>query len=205
MQNRLSLLKNKVIFLKEFIKSPSEVGAISSSSKYLANKISNCINYKDAKCIVEYGGGLGVFSNEIIKNMKDDTSLLIFENNISFYNKLLKNLEHSKRNDNKLYKNVYIINDSVEKIHHYCSIYNLSQVDYIVSGLPFRSFSQELTTRILELSQDILSSHGTFIAFQYSRKRLKLFNKYFENSQLYYEFRNIPPAFVYKGDNKSPN
>ncbi|MEJ2094502.1 MAG: rRNA adenine N-6-methyltransferase family protein, partial [Gammaproteobacteria bacterium] len=53
-------------FLIEFIRKPTQVGAISPSSKWLARKMVKNNNIKEADTIVELGPGTGVFTSEII-------------------------------------------------------------------------------------------------------------------------------------------
>ncbi len=50
------------MFLLEYIKNPSKVGAIAPSSRYLADGMIQSIDFNSAECIVEYGPGTGVFT-----------------------------------------------------------------------------------------------------------------------------------------------
>ena len=79
-------------YLGEFIKNRS-VGAVSSSSKSLGRFMFGKLNYSDAKVIVEFGGGRGVFTREILKLMNSDCKLLVFEVNKVFCNKLKSEIQ----------------------------------------------------------------------------------------------------------------
>lgn len=48
-----------ITFLHEFIKHPKHTGAIAPSSKILARKMVDVIDFNRAKCIVELGPGTG--------------------------------------------------------------------------------------------------------------------------------------------------
>lgn len=175
-------------FVKEFFKMPGTVGAVAPSSKYLAEKMVETIDFENCKCLVEYGPGTGVFTEKLIARKKEDTLLLIFEVNKEFYDKIVNLYGHKE--------NVKIINDGAENLRKYLEMYNVEEVSYIVSGLPFTILPKEVSTKILEETEDLLSDSGRFITFQYSLVKIDLFKKYFKNIQTRKTMRNIPPAYV---------
>ena len=54
-----------ITFLHEFIKHPKHTGAIAPSSKILAKKMVDVIDFNKAKCIVELGPGTGVLRKRL--------------------------------------------------------------------------------------------------------------------------------------------
>lgn len=54
-------------FLFQFIINPKAVGAILPSSRFLGEKMIEGIDFKKAKYIVEYGPGIGVFTEKLSK------------------------------------------------------------------------------------------------------------------------------------------
>ncbi|MGL5480124.1 MAG: class I SAM-dependent methyltransferase [Clostridium sp.] len=176
-------------FIKEFIRSPKSIGAISPSSKFLANKMIGSIEFERCNCIIEYGAGTGVFTKEVILRKRESTIFIVFEKNNEFA-EILKNKYLLK-------KNVKIINDSVENIYIYLTKYKIKEVDYIISGLPFASLPNILSDNILEKTKEIITkSNGTFITFQYSLIKIDMFNRYFERIKYIKEYFNIPPAYI---------
>ena len=177
-------------FIKQYIKKPRIVGAILPSSPYLADKMIEDINFEQCSCIVEYGAGTGVFTENLIKNKKQDTVVIIIECNNKFYDLLRKrymNLE-----------NVYIINDSAENIDAYLEKFNIHFVDYVISGLPFASLPKDVSKNILNKTQRILSKEGKFITFQYTLFKKNFIREYFNKISIKFELKNVPPAFVLK-------
>ncbi|SDL24939.1 class I SAM-dependent methyltransferase [Natronincola ferrireducens] len=175
-------------FLKEFVKKPRLIGAIAPSSKYLTEKMIENIDFLKSECIIEYGAGTGVFTEKLLARMKDDTLLLVFENNRNFYQELVKHYGHKK--------NVKIINDSAENVVRYMNEYNLTKVDYIVSGIPFASLPFNIAENILKDTKKILAAEGKFITFQYSLIKLQTFKIYFREINYKKVILNIPPAYV---------
>ncbi|MCT4606497.1 MAG: methyltransferase [Marinisporobacter sp.] len=176
-------------FLRNYIRYPRMIGAICPSSRALAKKMMANIDFDNAKCIVEYGPGTGVFTEELIKRKRKDTVLFVMELNDDLYH-LLK-LKYG------YIKNVHIIHDSAEKADKYISVFGFKEVDYIVSGLPFAAFTEELSNEILTKTVELLKKDGKFITFQYTLLKRNLMKKFFKDIHITYEVKNIPPAFVF--------
>jgi len=181
--------KNGLSFIKQYVSKPRTVGAVLPSSKYLADKMTSDINFDKAKCIVEYGAGTGVFTDNIIKLKKPDTIVLLFENNPEFYN-LLKEKYLS-------IANIHIINDSAEQVGEYLQQHNVDFADYVISGLPFASLPQEVSTKILHQTTKHLKPGGRFITFQYTLLKKDFIEQFFPKITIKREMRNMPPAYVF--------
>lgn len=177
-------------FLIEYVKSPKTVGAIAPSSDKLAESMINDINFKNAKCIVEYGPGTGVFTDKILKNKRKDTRLILIEYNEVFYKQLIE--EYTD------YDNIVIINDSAENIDKYLEKYNIKKVDYIISGLPFTSLPKNVSSKVLKNTGNILKEDGLFITFQYTLLKKDYIANYFKTIDYKKVWFNLPPAYVLK-------
>lgn len=182
-----------VKFLIEYVKSPRTVGAIAPSSKELAKKMVQDIDFNNADCIIEYGPGTGVFTEQLIKNKRKDTLLILFEYSKEFCSEL------TKKYDN--YDNILIINDSAENIDKHLKKYNIEKVDYIVSGLPFASLPKDVSDKILRLTGELLKKKGLFITFQYTLFKKEYISSYFKNVKYEKILYNLPPAYVLKFKN----
>jgi phospholipid N-methyltransferase len=182
-------IMDKLIFLKQFFKRPRTVGAILPSSKYLADKMIEGLDFKNAEYIVEFGPGTGIFTRNIVRNRNTNTVIILFENNYKF----CKILREKYKNE----PNLYIINDSAEYMDNYLSEYNIPYVDYIVSGLPFASLPSKVSSNILSKAQSCLKNNGKFITFQYTLLKKKFIKQYFDEVYISWELRNIPPAYVF--------
>ena len=175
-------------FITQYLLKPRTVGAVLPSSKYLADKMTQGIDFDNARCIVEYGPGTGVFTEKILKQRKPDTLVLLFEKNIEFYG--LLNEKYSKE------PKLYIINDSAEYVGKYLIQHGVACADYIVSGLPFASLPYEVSSNILTQTKKYLKQEGSFITFQYSLLKKDFIRQFFHEIAIGMEFRNIPPAYV---------
>ncbi len=176
-------------FISEFFKNKSEIGAVAPSSKFLGKKMYGGIDFSKVKCIVEFGPGTGVFTKEILKRMNPEASMIVFETNPSFYEKLKKEIKDER---------ALILNESAEKIGEYLSLKNHEKADYIISSLPLTVFPKKLKENILKSAVENLSEKGQYIQFQYSLNAHKLLKENFGSVKLAFSLINVPPAFVYK-------
>lgn len=64
-------------FLIEYFKSPRTIGAVAPSSERLAEKMVKDIDFENAKSIVEYGPGIGVFTEKLMERKRQDTILIL--------------------------------------------------------------------------------------------------------------------------------
>ncbi|MGL4847630.1 MAG: class I SAM-dependent methyltransferase [Clostridium sp.] len=182
------------MFILEYIKNPRSVGAIAPSSKYLAEKMISDINFKEAKCIIEYGPGTGIFTEKLLSRVKEDTIVILIEINKEFYNILKEKYGYKN--------NVIVLNESAENIDKILERYSIEKVDYILSGLPFTSLPSDVSKNILSKTASILKGGTGFITFQYSLLKVDFFKKYFSTLKYKRVLRNIPPAYVleFKGE-----
>lgn len=176
------------MFFLEYIKNPRNVGAIKASSKYLADEMMKTIDFKNARCIVEYGPGTGVFTEKILARAQEDTIIILIEINKEFYN-ILSNLYSHKAN-------VIVLNESAEEIDKILDKYSIDHVDYVISGLPFASLPEAVSNTILTKTREIIKSKGEFIIFQYTLMRANYIRKFFNKINHRRVMRNIPPAYV---------
>ncbi|WML37468.1 rRNA adenine N-6-methyltransferase family protein [Clostridium sp. OS1-26] len=182
-----------VKFLIEYVKSPRTVGAVAPSSEKLADRMVNDIDFKNAKCIVEYGPGTGVFTDKLVKNKGKNTILILLEYNQEFCKEL-------KKKYNK-YDNILIINDSAQNIDKYLREYDIEKVDYVVSGLPFASLPKDVSSEILKKTRTVLRNGGLFITFQYTLLKKEYIASYFKDIDYERVLLNVPPAYVLKCQN----
>ncbi|ABR47955.1 ribosomal RNA adenine dimethylase [Alkaliphilus metalliredigens QYMF] len=177
-------------FIKQYYYNPMTVGALVPSSKNLADKMIEDINFSNAECILEYGPGTGIFTEKILQKKKNNTVLLTIEYNDAFYN-ILKN----KFED---HQNFFIVKDSAANIIEHLDRHNIKKVDYVISGIPFASLDDNISCDILSSTKEILGNEGVFITFQYTLFKMKLFSQFFKDIEKSKVLFNFPPAYVLK-------
>lgn len=180
-------MAKKTNFFGEFLKKENKVGSVAPSSRFLVKKMTDPIDFKMARVIVEFGPGTGVITDEILKRMSDDCKLYAFEINKEF----AENLSQIK---DKRFK---LIVDSAEKVEEYLSKDGISNADYVVSSLPLAIIPREIEYNILRAASRALRKGGSFIQFQYSLASRKKLKEIFHSIKTNFTPINIPPAFVF--------
>lgn len=182
-------MNGKILFFSAFLEAPKKIGSVVPSSKFLVNEILDNIDFKNARCIAEYGPGTGCITNEILKRARKDAKILCFEINKKFCTYLRKNIGD---------KRLIIINDSAENVRKYLKKFNIAKMDYVVSGLPFTSLSLNKKHFIIKQTKNTLKDNGKFVLFQFFLNNFKKYIKnYFSRISIKFVPLNIPPCFVY--------
>ncbi|MFT5834600.1 MAG: phospholipid N-methyltransferase [Cognaticolwellia sp.] len=175
-------------FFVEGIRNIKTTGTITRSSRFVCRKLIEGIDFDSAKCIVELGGGDGVVTKHILKNMKSDTKLITFEVLPKFCD-LLRGF-----NDDRL----IVAEDSAENIQKWLNDNGFEKADYVVSTLPFVNIPEDVGTRILNAAKDNLKTDGIFSQLNYTLLTRDLYQSIFGNVDFDFIMRNIPPAFILK-------
>ena len=181
-------LKKTFGLAKEFFKNPKQIGAIASSSKFLAEKLVKAGNLENAKVIIELGAGTGIITEKILELMPKDAILLSFEINSSLSRHIEENIKDER---------LRVINDDARHIAEHINKLGFQYIDCVISGLPLAVFSKEERRQILDAIDNCLSKKGKYVQFQYSISDILALKKVFPRVSLDFEMRNIPPAFVY--------
>ena len=177
------------VFLLEYLKHPLRIGAVAPSSRRLAEKMMEPLDFDRAGVIVEYGPGTGSFTGQLLARKRAETRLILIEQNPSFYSEL-----HDRYHDRE---NTRVLRGSAEDAVRLLGECGEEHADAVVSGLPFASLPPEVTLRIFAATQRLIGEEGVFITFQYSRVKERLFKSHFSIQQVLKERRNVPPALVY--------
>ncbi len=186
----------KQLFFKRFLANPGLVGALLPSSPALCREITADINIESAEAVIELGPGTGVITDVILVCLNPRTKFVAIELDDKMYEALRRNRP-----------GLHVVNDSAENLPEIMENANITQLDAIVSGLPWAAFPEKLQLAILNAIVDSLSEGGYFTTFAYLQGLLlpagqrfkKLLKKTFkEVSVSRVIWNNFPPAIVYR-------
>ena len=181
-------MKESLMMLWNFLKSPKQTGSIVQSSRFLTGEMLKNADMKKSKCIVELGPGIGTFTRHILKKAMPDAKVICFEVNKKFCRHLESNF-HDRR--------IIIVNGRAENIRSSLKKLRIKKADCIISGLPFRNFSDADKKKIISEVKNSLSENGRFILFQYTASLGSILKENFGTVKRRLVLLNIPPAFVY--------
>lgn len=182
-------------FLRQFVRRPASVGALSPSSRALAELLVEEAAIHNASSVIEFGPGTGAITEAISDGLSSDANFLAIEKNPVFCALLRERFPQWT-----------IIEDSATNAGIHLRNAGLDECDAVICGLPLASFDDQLQNEIIGEAHRVLRKGGTFVAFSYLHspyfpqggKVRETFLKRFdtvEKSRMVWS--NFPPAFVY--------
>lgn len=154
----------------------------------MCRKMSHFIDSQNDLIIVELGAGDGVITSFILEKMSPDAKLYVFEINTELCAVI------SKIKDPRM----ILVNDSAEHMESYLLKHGITQVDMIISAIPFLVLPDELTKDILMAGKKMLRTGGNFIQMHYVSSIKKMYKNIFGNVHTYFVPVNIPPGYVFR-------
>ncbi len=189
-------IREKLVFLSEFVRSPSTVGAIAPSSAGLAREIVAQASFAADATVMEFGPGTGVFTGEIIRQLGPGGRFVAIERNAQ----LVPILQER-------FPDAVICEDSIGNAGKILERHGIGQVHSIVCGLPWAAFDEATQDDFLETTHASLKDGGIFVTFAYlqglllpagQRFKKKITARFSEVRKSRVVWRNLPPAFVYR-------
>ncbi len=172
------------------------MGAIAPSSAGLVDTMLEWFDWESIRGMVEFGPGTGVFTEGIVDRLHDDAKFFAIERSPEL-------AEVTRRRC----PSVQVYQESVVEVVDLCRRESMEQVDAIVCGLPWASFSQSLQSEIIDAMLEVLHPGSQFATFAYwqgvvlpagrrfSRRLRKTFPSVTRSRTVW---KNVPPAFVYR-------
>ena len=189
-------MRESLTFFKTFLRHPSQVGAIAPSSPSLVRTMVDWFDWESARGIVEFGPGTGVFTEAIEQKRHPDSTFFAIERSAE-----MAAIARERCPGTTIYE------DSVTNVADLCRQQNIDQVDAIICGLPWASFSASLQNEIMQETLAVLRPGGQFATFAYwqgvilpagVRFSCRLKQSFSSVQKSPTAWRNLPPAFVYR-------
>lgn len=164
------------------------LGSVIPSSRFLVEQLLRDIRWDEARVIVEFGPGVGTISGEILKRMRSDATLIVFEINDEFVDVLSRRFEDSR---------LRIVHRSAADITDVLLEFGLPAADYVISGIPFSIMSKEDRLGVLRNTYAALRDGGSLLVYQFSIRVRSDLEAIFGRVHQLFEPRNILPARVF--------
>lgn len=159
------------------------------SSRFLIDQLLRHVDWKTARLIVEYGPGVGTITGEILRRMHPDAQLIAIELNDDFVEYLGANYPDPR---------LHVFRGSALEVDVFLRELARSNVDAVVSGIPFSTMGTELRRRILRKTSEVLGPGGHFLVYQFSRSLLPHLRADFSEIHQAFVPLNILPAHIYR-------
>lgn len=176
-----------LLFARNFVKHPRMLGSLIPSSRFLIEHVLGRVDWRTAHVIVEYGPGVGTFTFEILRRMRPDGVLVVFETNADFVSYLRETRD----------PRLHVVHGSAEEIGSVLATLGCGKADHVISGIPFSTMPEEVRDRILRETHAALDPKGSFLVYQFSRRVLPYLERVFSRVAQDFEPRNILPAQLF--------
>ncbi|MEK8131862.1 rRNA adenine N-6-methyltransferase family protein [Paenibacillus filicis] len=180
-----TFVQDKLLFLQKFIQSPKQIGSVIPSSRHLALRMLDAVDFKQDLHIAELGSGTGAITQHLNRITTPGSQVFLFEKDPQLRADLAKH-----------YPGYHPCAEATG-LRSAIQERGVDQLDCIISGLPYFNFPQHLRDALMEQISVSLKPNGQFIAFQYSLQMKEQFSRYLEVEAIQWTWMNVPPAFVY--------
>jgi phospholipid N-methyltransferase len=177
-----------ILFARNFFKHPRMLGSIIPSSRFLVHDLMRQIDWNRAKVLVEYGPGVGNITAEVLRRMRPDARMVVFETNDDFVGFLREAIPDPR---------LTVVHGSAADVGHVLQELGLDQADYVISGIPFSTMPPEVGEAIVRSTREALRPGGRFLVYQFSREVQRFLRREFNEIREAFEPFNILPARLY--------
>lgn len=175
-------------FLRGFVKHPVMVGSVIPSSKILIDRMLEPVDWDECRLFVEYGPGVGTFTQHILDRLAPDSTLLTIDTNPDFTAYLAAKIRDSR---------LRAVTGSAADVRGIMADFGFEDADYVLSGLPFSTLPAGVGPAIAEATADALRPGGAFLVYQFSPKVRQYIAPHFDRIDREFEWRNVPPATLF--------
>jgi phospholipid N-methyltransferase len=175
-------------FGRAFVKEPAMLGSVIPSSRYLVRRTLKPIDWARADVVVEYGPGVGTITGEILRHLRSDARLLVFETHDDFVRHLREAFPDPR---------LEVIHGSAEDVARVLGERDLDGADYVLSGIPFSLMPDDVRDQILVATRDVLEPEGAMLVYQFSPTIGTHLKRVFSDVSWEFEPRNFLPATVF--------
>ena len=178
------------LMMKAFLTQGKRIASFAPSSRFMARKILDGIDWARTRTIVELGAGTGPITVEMVKRARPDAKLVVIELDPPLCGRL--------RDRFRTTPHVDVVLGDATRFGELLLERGIPNVDHVLSGLPLPSFPAPARDAILETSARTISAGGTFRQLTVMPLiYYKMYRRYFEHVRFRFVPFNLPPGGVY--------
>lgn len=179
-------LRRRLLFARSMVLHPGRVGAVWPTSRFAVRDLLGMADLSRARAVAEFGVGTGVYTEETLRRLPPDATLLAFEVDGAMAGAVEGRLGGDRR--------LRVIRDSAENVESYL---DGAKLDAIVCSLPFTTLPREVTRGVLLAARRSLKPDGRLLVLQYSGAALPELRRHFAPIERRISPLNLPPAFLF--------
>jgi phospholipid N-methyltransferase len=178
-------------FFRQFLRSPRSVGSVIPTSGVAVRALLAPIDWRAARCVVEFGPGTGVFTRALLERLHPDARLIAIDTN-PIFTAYLRATIHDPR--------LVTVEGSAANIESIISGLGFDHADHVISGLPFSTVPRAIADTIMDATARAIRPGGSFLIYQYSLFVLPFLRQRFSRVDIGRAWRCIPPARLFRAE-----
>jgi phospholipid N-methyltransferase len=179
---------DRIVFLREFLRYPQQVGSIIPSSRFLERRVVRLAGVEQAHTVVELGAGTGGLTRAILSKLPRTGRLLVIEINPRFCRRL-RNIDDPR---------LIVHRGNAQQLCETLAACHLPAPEAVISGIPFSTMSRDSGERVLRAIRAALAPGGCFVAYQFRRQVDDLARPLLGAAHTEMALLNIPPMRLYR-------
>lgn len=188
-------------FLKGVARNPVQVGAISPTGPFLADRVVRAADIRDDHVVVELGAGTGSLTKRIVQ-AAPEAPFLALEPDPDMAGVLRSEVPSA-----------LVVEKLAQDLPQLAVDWGHPKVDRVVSGLPWALWPGWVQEPIVEAVWSAMAPEARLVAFTYVHSQIlpassrlrKILQRYFLTvRRTTIQWVNVPPAFVYVCDRPRP-
>lgn len=180
------------LFFKGFLKHPAMVGSVIPSSRTMVDHVLRPVDWASTRLFVEYGPGVGTFTQPILDRLGPDAELIAIDLNTDFIDHLRREFSDPR---------LKLVRGSAADVARIIADFGHAKADYVLSGLPFSTLPDGVGDTIAAETAAVLKPGGTFLIYQFSAKVADYIAPHFARIERGFEWLNIPPMRLFWASN----
>ncbi len=181
-------LRDRIEFLRGFVREPARVGSAVPSSRLLEARIARNARITECRTVVELGPGTGGTTRAMLRAMPADARMLAIELDPTFHAHVSATVRDPR---------FAVQLGSAEQLAEYLAVRNLPAPDAIISGIPFSTMPTEVSQRIAQTIAQVLAPGGRFVAYQVRAHVSDFLSPHLGTPVKQWEWINVPPVRVF--------
>jgi phospholipid N-methyltransferase len=177
-----------LLFARNFLRHPKVLGSVVPSSRFLVDQLLRHADWSTVGTVVEYGPGVGTFTNAMLRRMKPDARLIAIELNEEFVEFLRATCTDPR---------LRVVRGSALEVDTILREQGRAHADAIVSGIPFSTIEHGVRAQILRKTRAALGPGGRFLVYQFSRAVEPYLRESFRTIEEEFVPFNILPARIF--------
>lgn len=179
---------DRSLLIREYLRDP-RVATFKATSRYVVGKVCRRMDLRRDLVVVEYGPGTGPFTQILLERLTPGSRLVAIETNQGFV-ELLRKIPDRR---------LQVFHDSAENVRAVMARAEAGPADYVLSGIPFSHYTDDVRMKLLEATRDVLGERGVFIAYQCYPLLRRYIRKVFTSCTVTLEPFHFPPYFILQG------